>query len=169
MMSGVRAAVPVLAGLLPAVLAAPPAVARATDPAAVPVGPRHQVCVDTPLRLAFGGPVTVGTAGVIEVHRADGTVADRIDLADPRSYERTIGDAVSDTGVPHEFTYHPVIAEGDTATIYPHHRLDYGRTYYVTVDPEVFPGFSTPRSWRFTTRSAPARHDQAHRRRDGHR
>jgi pectin methylesterase-like acyl-CoA thioesterase len=157
MMSGVRAAVPVLAGLLPAVLAAPPAVARATDPAPVPIGPRHQVCVDTPLRLAFGRPVTVGTAGVIEVHRADGTVADRIDLAEPRSYERTIGDAVSDTGVPHGFTYHPVITEGDTATIYPHHRLDYGRTYYVTVGPEVFPGFSTPPSWRFTTRSAPPR------------
>src|SRR6266545_4712331 len=95
-----------------------------------PVRRQHAVCVDTPLQLHFDQPPQLGTSGTIQVHRADGTVADSIDLADPASYERTIGDAVSDTGVPHEFAYHPVIVTGDTATIYPHHRLDYGQTYY---------------------------------------
>jgi len=117
----------------------------------------HGVCVDTPLRLAFDQPPVLGTSGAITIHRADGTVEDRIDLADPASFERTIGDAVSDTGVPHAFAYHPVIVTGDTAAIYPHHTLDYGSTYYVTVDPEAFPGFpgfQDPAAWRFTTRAA---------------
>ncbi|MCO5973918.1 pectinesterase family protein [Actinoallomurus soli] len=125
-----------------------------------PAGARRGVCVDAPLRLVADRPLEPGTSGRIEVHRADGTLADAIDLADPRSYRRTIGDAVSDTGVPHSFAYDPVLAEGNTATITLHHRLDYGRTYYVTVDAAVFPGFpgiQDPTTWRFRTRAAPPR------------
>jgi pectin methylesterase-like acyl-CoA thioesterase len=121
-------------------------------------GAGRGVCVDTPLRLTFDRPPQLGTSGTIQVHRADGSIADSIDLADPASYKRTVGDAVSDTGVPHEFAYHPVIVTGDSAAIYPHHRLDYRQTYYVTVDPEVFPGvpgIRDPAAWRFTTRAAP--------------
>src|SRR5262245_8391473 len=70
-----------------------------------PRTPGHGVCVDTPLRLTFDRPPVLGGSGVIEIHRADGTVADSIDLADPASFERTVGDAVSDTGVPHAFAY----------------------------------------------------------------
>jgi pectin methylesterase-like acyl-CoA thioesterase len=94
------------------------------------------------------------------VHRADATVVDTIDLADPASYQRTIGHAVSDSGVPHEFAYSPVIITGNTAAIYLHHQLDYGRHYYVTVDPGVFvgsDGTTNPRAWRFSTRIAPPR------------
>jgi pectin methylesterase-like acyl-CoA thioesterase len=123
-----------------------------------PLGSRHGVCVDRPLRLAFDQPPQLGTTGTIQVHRADGTIADSIDLADPASNERTIGDAVSDTGEPHLFAYHPVMVTGNAAAIYLHHRLDYGRTYYVTVDPGVFggfPGIQDPGAWRFTTRAAP--------------
>jgi pectin methylesterase-like acyl-CoA thioesterase len=156
MTRGVGPAVPLLAGVLLAVFSTPPAHAHAMGPAPA-AGPRHGVCVDTPLRLAFGRPVSVGTSGAVEVRRADGTVADRIDLGDPRSYERTVGDAVSETGVPHRFAYRPVVAEGDTATIYLHHRLDYGRAYHVTVDAGVFPGIGGPWTWRFTTRAAPPR------------
>ena len=143
--------------------AATPGPAPRPAPTAAPATAGHGVCVDTPLRLTFDRPPTLGTSGAIEIHHAaDGTVADRIDLADPASFERTIGDAVSDTGVPHEFAYHPVIVTGDTAAIYPHHRLDYGRTYYVTVAPDVFPSFpgiQDPAAWRFTTTFArpPAR------------
>src|SRR3954463_10271846 len=127
-------------------------VARPESPSA-----RHGVCVDTPLRLAFDRPPVLGNPGAIEHHLTVGTIADRIDLADPASFERTVGDAVSDTGVPHPFAYHPVIVTGDAAVIYPHHRLDYGATYYVTVDPEVFqgfPGIRDPAGWRFTTTPA---------------
>lgn len=106
-----------------------------------PAGLRPGLCVDAPLRLTADRPPQSGTSGRIEVHRADGTVADAIDLADPRSYHRTIDDAVSDTGVPYSFAFHPVLVEGNTATITLHHRLDYGRTYYVTIAPEAFPGF----------------------------
>jgi pectin methylesterase-like acyl-CoA thioesterase len=141
-----------------------PATGHATSAAATLVlGPRaHQrdVCVDTPLRLRFDRPPRLGAAGTIQIHRPDGTVTDRIDLADPASNHRTIGDAVSDTGVPHEFNYVPVIITGDTAAIYPHHRLDYDQTYYVTVDAGVFtgfPGIQKATTWRFTTKADPPR------------
>lgn len=125
-----------------------------------PTGLRQSLCVDAPLRLTADRPLQPGTSGRIEVHRADGTVADAIDLADPRSYHRTIGDAVSDTGVAHSFAYHPVLVDGTTATITLHRRLDYGRTYYVTIDPEAFPGFpgiQDSTTWRFRTRATPPR------------
>jgi len=148
--------VSVAALLLGAFTAAAPAGAAA--PTASPVNHEHAVCVDTPLRLAFDQPPSLGTSGSIEVHRADGSIADSIDVADPASYQRTVGDAVSDTGVPHEFAYYPVIVTGDTAAIYLHHELDYGQTYYVTIDPGVFTGFAgiqDPDAWRFTTRLVP--------------
>jgi pectin methylesterase-like acyl-CoA thioesterase len=113
-------------------------------------------CVDTPLTITFGAVPTLGTTGSITVHNADGSVADRIDLADPASFTETVGGATDEAGNPHSFSYYPVIITGDTATIYLHHELAYGRAYYVTVDPTVFTaagftGVSGPRAWRFTT------------------
>jgi hypothetical protein len=146
----------VVVPLLLATFAAAPA--GAATPKASPVNDQHAVCVDTPLRLAFDQPPSLGTSGAIEVHRADGSIADSIDLGDPASYQRTVGDAVSDTGVLHEFAYFPVIVTGDTAAIYLHHELDYGQTYYVTIDPGVFTGFAgiqDPDAWHFTTRLVP--------------
>jgi pectin methylesterase-like acyl-CoA thioesterase len=116
------------------------------------------VCVDNPLRLTFDHPPQLGQSGAIRVHRADGTVVDTIDLADPATYQRTIGDAVSDSGVLHKFAYSPVIVADDTATIYLHRQLDYGQRYYVTVDPGVFvgsPGITDSRTWRFATKRFP--------------
>jgi pectin methylesterase-like acyl-CoA thioesterase len=130
-----------------------------TAPVARPT-PDHRfgVCVDTPLRIAFDQPPVPGDSDAITVHRADGSIADRIDLADPATAEKNIGGALSDAGLPHEFHYQPVTVDGDTATITPHHELDPGQTYYVTVDPGVFTGFagiSDPHTWRFTTRHEP--------------
>ncbi|WP_020576550.1 pectinesterase family protein [Actinopolymorpha alba] len=115
------------------------------------------VCVDTPLRLAFGDIPRIGARGLIEVHSADGSLVDRIDLADPRAYRRTVGGARSDAGVPHEFHYFPVIVNGTTATIYLHQQLAYDTNYQITIDPEVFDGFPGLRrgTWCFTTRSSP--------------
>ncbi len=118
------------------------------------------VCIDTPLAVTFNQTPHLGTSGTIAIHRADGSVADQIDLADPNSFKRYIGGAQSG-GVPYAFNYYPVIISGNTATIYPHQVLDYGQTYYVTMDPGVitadngdpFPGFSDRHTWRFQTRA----------------
>lgn len=117
-------------------------------------------CVDTPLTITFPYAPPLGTSGSITVHNADGSVADRIDLADPASLTETVGGAVGEAGSLHHFRYYPVIVTGDTAAVYLHHELDYGRTYYVTVDPGVFGGFGgigSPDTWRFTTRPRPPR------------
>jgi len=61
------------------------------------------------------------------------------------------------------FHFHPVIVRGNTATIYPHNNLlEYGRTYYVQVDPGVltlangeFKGISGDSGWRFSTKRNP--------------
>lgn len=114
-------------------------------------------CVDTPLTITFPSAPTLGTSGSITVHNADGTVADSIDLANPASFTETVGDATDASGNLHYFNYYPVIITGDTATIYLHHELAYGRTYYVTADSATFTtasgfdGISSPYAWRFTT------------------
>ena len=113
-------------------------------------------CVDTPLTITFGSAPVLGTTGSITVHNADGSVADTIDLADPASATETVGGATDEAGNPHYFNYYPVIITGDTATVYLHHELAYGHTYYVTADPTVFTaagftGVSDPHTWRFTT------------------
>jgi len=57
------------------------------------------------------------------------------------------------------FHFYPVTVEGRTATIHPHHDLlEYGKTYYVQIDPGVielshgtFAGIAG-KAWRFTTK-----------------
>jgi pectinesterase len=57
------------------------------------------------------------------------------------------------------FHFYPITVDGNTATVHPHHDLlDYGKTYYVQIDPEVidvpndrFMGIAG-KSWRFTTK-----------------
>jgi pectinesterase len=57
------------------------------------------------------------------------------------------------------FHFYPITIDGNTATIHPHHDLlDYGKSYYVQIDPEVlsvannhFTGISG-KSWRFSTK-----------------
>ncbi|HEX9339383.1 MAG TPA: pectinesterase family protein [Pseudonocardiaceae bacterium] len=135
-----------------------PAHAAAPTVRLTPTDHHSGVCVDTPLRITFAQPPIPGNQGAITVHRADGSVADRIDLADQTSAEKNIGGALSDSRLAHEFHYLPVMVDGDTAVITLHHELDPRRTYYVTVDPGVFTGFAgitDPRAWRFETRPAP--------------
>ncbi|MBV9383361.1 MAG: hypothetical protein JO242_22180 [Streptosporangiaceae bacterium] len=133
--------------------------AAGTQPAGVVTGTDSgdtHACVDTPLTITFPSPPGLGVTGSITVHNADGSVADTIDLADPASFTETVGGAADAAGMLHYFRYYPVIISGDTATIYLHHELEYGRTYYVTTDPTVFTGtgftgISDPYAWRFTT------------------
>jgi pectinesterase len=61
------------------------------------------------------------------------------------------------------FHFHPVIVHENTATIYLHNNLlQYGKTYYVEVDPEVFllkdgkfAGVTKANGWKFSTKKAP--------------
>ncbi|MCM8550753.1 pectinesterase family protein [Streptomyces sp. STCH 565 A] len=161
---------PVVAVLLapavvaPGVVAPPSAAAAASDasggrgPVLEPGGTETAVCADTPLRLTFGSAVRLGTEGRLRVHRADGRVVDTVDLADPASYQRFVGDARSDYGQPHRWTYEPVVVAGRTATVLPHRALAPGREYYVTVDPGFFRGhrgITSPHTWRFRTADGP--------------
>ena len=74
-----------------------------------------------------------------------------------RDYQLTIIGGFSDG-----FHFYPVIVHDNIATIYPHHNLlQYGRTYYVQIDPGVLTladgRFNGIPSWRFTTKkSAPS-------------
>ena len=60
------------------------------------------------------------------------------------------------------FHFYPVIVTGNKAEIYPHNNLlQYGREYYVTIDPGVvksadgkFRGISKSDGWRFSTKPA---------------
>src|SRR6185369_15390675 len=78
-----------------------------------------------------------------------------------RDYQLTIIGGFSDG-----FHFYPVIVHGNVATIHPHHNLlQYGRSYYVQIDPGVlsladgsFRGIGGTSGWTFTTkrRSPPA-------------
>jgi hypothetical protein len=57
------------------------------------------------------------------------------------------------------FHFYPITVDGNTATIHPHHDLlEYGKSYYVVIDPEVLDvpndGFAgtSGHPWRFTTK-----------------
>jgi pectinesterase len=79
-------------------------------------------------------------------------------LPTPDTYQLTIIGGFTDA-----FHFYPVILRGTTATIYPHNNLlEYGRTYYVEIDPGVlmwkgggFDGIAGKNGWRFTTKKAP--------------
>ncbi len=79
-------------------------------------------------------------------------------LPTPGGYQLTIIGGFTDG-----FHFYPVIVRGNTATIYPHHNLlQYGRTYYVQIDPGVltlkdgsFKGISGTGGWRFRTKKSP--------------
>jgi len=71
----------------------------------------------------------------------------------PPDYQLTIIGGFTDG-----FHFHPVLARGDSAVIYPHNNvLEHGRKYRVAIDKDVFP--VTPGNWTFTTGAAPSRKD----------
>lgn len=55
------------------------------------------------------------------------------------------------------FRFYPITVDNNTATIHPHHDLlEYGKTYYVQIDAEVFPSSEfagiSGKNWKFTTK-----------------
>ncbi|TDE88519.1 hypothetical protein EXU48_22565 [Occultella glacieicola] len=118
------------------------------------------VCVDTPLRLSFDRPVTLGRRGRLQVHRTDGTVVDTIDLADPEGARRPIGSARTDHGELHLWHYLPAVAEGTQVLLTLHRGLEEDADFVVTMDAGFVQGHGGIRAedgWRLHTKRAPAR------------
>ncbi|TDO56130.1 pectinesterase [Kribbella sp. VKM Ac-2571] len=127
-------------------------------PKLAPQGLEDATCSDTPLSLTYQGPVRLGVTGKLTIHAADGEVVDTISLADLTSYHRTVGDARTDYGELHTWTYQAVVVDGRTVKVYPHQRLKAGQVYYVTVDPGFVqgdPGITKADGWRIRTRLDP--------------
>jgi pectinesterase len=83
-------------------------------------------------------------------------------LPTPDTYQLTIIGGFTDA-----FHFYPVIIHDKTAAIHPHNNLlEYGKSYYVQIDPGVlslkdgsFAGISGKTTWRFTTKKLPPRAD----------
>jgi pectin methylesterase-like acyl-CoA thioesterase/lysophospholipase L1-like esterase len=120
-----------------------------------PAAGATEVCPDTPLRLTFAAPPTLGTGGKIQIFdAADHSLVESIDVSAPVA-TKNLG------GLP-DYKYYPVIISGNEAGIYPKNNLlSYHKTYYVTIDPGVFKdgaeaygGIDQPAAWSFSTRAA---------------
>ncbi|MEV0614294.1 pectinesterase family protein [Nonomuraea sp. NPDC050404] len=148
-----KATIPVLVMATALALCVPSTASADDGPRLSVAGRTGGTCVDTPLKITFPGSApTLGTTGAIEIRRADGSLADRIEAATATKDKKNIGSAISDTGLPHDWSYESIMIDGQTASVYPHKQLEYGQEYYVTVEPGVFPGWDGVRDWRFTTR-----------------
>ncbi|KAH8902214.1 pectin lyase-like protein [Coniochaeta sp. PMI_546] len=131
------------------------------------------VNIDTNLVLTFPSPPSIGTNGTIRVYNsATGEQVDLLDLSIPVSpspfgngstkanYSDTTTYQTNIIGGM-DFYFFPIIVHGNTARVYLHNnQLDYGQTYYVTMDPGVlslasgpFEGFSSSCTWTFSTKA----------------
>ena len=66
--------------VLGCLLGAPPALALAVT-TLFPADDSVNVCPDTPLKLTFNAPPSVGTSGTLKIYTSSGTLVDPIDLA----------------------------------------------------------------------------------------
>ncbi len=143
------------------------AAARAAEQPPAAQSPANQakdVCPDTHLTLTFDTPFELGGSGQIRIYdAADDRLVDTIDTSIPADAQNYI------IGGANNFHLYPVLPSGHDAIIYPHeHKLEYGKTYYVQMDPGVlktaagaFPGFNGKTAWAFTTKTAPPPKDAA--------
>src|SRR5215212_10094984 len=130
-----------------------------------PAAGATNVNTDAQLKVTFDQAPTVGTSGKVRIYNAaDDSLVDTVDLGfdtntgihapGPQS-ARSIG------GSSWQFNYHPVVVDGNTATVYTKAKLAYGQTYYVTMEPGVitdaagapFVGVSDAAAWQFTTKA----------------
>ena len=124
----------------------------------IPAGPTER----TPSPSATYSPVPYEY--VSEKHTNANTKAGNpsgVALPTPFNYQLTIIGGFTDG-----FHFHPIIINGNTATIYPHNNLlEYNKTYYIQVDPDVlsikenkFDGIKGKDDWTFSTKKeAPSR------------
>jgi pectin methylesterase-like acyl-CoA thioesterase len=121
-----------------------------------PAASAADVCEDTPLRINFESPPTVGASGKIRIFDGSNDLpVETIDVSSPTATQSIGGQA--------NYNYYPVIITGNQAAIYPHNgALSYGKTYYVTIDPGTFKnasgiygGIGNSADWRFSTKKSP--------------
>jgi pectin methylesterase-like acyl-CoA thioesterase len=114
------------------------------------------VCPDTRLRITFSAAPVIGTGAIKIYDASNDSVVDSIDVAAPKLV-RTIGTLPN-------FSYHPVIIDGNEAVLWlADHALSYGKNYYVKIDPGAFKNSNgnavaliyQASEWRFGTKSAP--------------
>ena len=150
----------------------------------VPPDPSATVlCVDAPLVIPFDSTPTLGTSGLVQVFKADGTLVDKIDLADlskvdilsdgtmvPKGADADAGKIAIDNDSPfHTFMdalhsnqyrivhYTPLRIKGKTLEIKLHNEaLSFGESYYVTLDASVAGKAVGKDDMPFTVKAAPS-------------
>ena len=140
---------------------------QATTEGTIPVPPTPSatvLCIDSPLTITLDKVPVLGTSGLVQVFKADGTLVDKIDLADisqvdvlsdgtmvPKGADADAGKIAIGNDTPfHTFMdalhsnqfrivhYTPFRIKGKTLEIKLHNEvLSYGESYYVTVDESV--------------------------------
>ena len=116
--------------------------------------------------LAFPYPYERGMVPIVPIvptnaNTKPGTPSAGAEAA-PDTYQLTIIGGFTDG-----FHFYPIIVNGYTATIQLHHNLlEYGKSYYVLIDPGVltvaddgFKGITDKQSWRFATKKNAPRRD----------
>lgn len=130
------------------------------------------LCVDAPLTVELGSGATLGTSGLIQVFREDGTLVDKIDMADiakvniledgtmvPKETINNGTELHTFMDVLHSTRYRPVHytpvrLEGGKLVIKLHNEaLDFGGSYYFTVDATV--AGTAVENTSFTTKAKP--------------
>ncbi|MCP5533999.1 MAG: immunoglobulin domain-containing protein [Akkermansiaceae bacterium] len=133
-----------------------------------PGGGSTNIAIDQPLRLVFPGQPKLGHAGVLRIHdAADDSVVATIDRSAFQSYQVddiTIVNAATDTRQGAGYFHMPIAIFGNEVwvSLSTSQRLDYGKSYYVTMDAALIldstnaavPGIVDPSAWRFSTKSA---------------
>ena len=150
----------------------------------VPPDPSATVlCVDAPLVIPFDSTPTLGTSGLVQVFKVDGTLVDKIDLADiskvdilsdgtmvPKGADADAGKIAIDNDSPfHTFMdalhsnqyrivhYSPLRIKGKTLEIKLHNEaLSFGESYYVTLDASVAGKAVGKDDMPFTVKAAPS-------------
>ena len=130
-------------------------------------------CVDAPLVVEVGSGASLGTSGLVQVFKADGTLVDKIDLSDiakvhvledgtmvPKDKSanaHTFMDRLHSGSSTRLVHYTPLRLEGGKLYIKLHDGvLDFGGSYYLTVDASVAGKAVEKDDMPFTTKAAPA-------------
>ena len=162
------------------------AVVEATTAGTKPVPPDPSatvLCVDAPLVIPFDSTPTLGSSGLVQVFKADGTLVDKIDLADitkvdvlsdgtmiPKGADADAGNIAINNDSPfHTFLdalhsnqyrivhFTPLRVKGKTLEIKLHNEaLSFGESYYVTVDASVAGKAVEKADMPFTVKAAPS-------------
>lgn len=130
-------------------------------------------CVDAPLVVEVGAGAVLGSSGLIQVFRADGTLVDQIDLADlakvtvlsdgtmvPKeraSASHTFMDVLHSGSATRKVHYTPLRLNNGQLSIRLHDGvLDFGDSYYLTMDASVAGKAVGKADMPFATKRAPS-------------